>query len=1277
LSFLCPAVLIGWGVGGRLQVIENFRGFFLFLLLTPSGLSAQKVVIDGRLDDALWKGIEPSILRAEEIGISRIRGGEVRAVVAGRYLYLSAYLPEPDGRVVAQSIGVNPVWEGGEEARRMQYPQITFGAANGEDVVRFLLFVRNGGEWALQVGPFGAYSIAWRWTGEGEWYNGDPERSSRFLVASAMVKEAWSVEAAIPLVEIGSPAADDIRLKVERKRAERPNLPTESWVWPDDQPTGGVTLVADGDHDSPDPQFEPPSVGNTEPPIQVSYRKDIPALHTAWTDPKWRAAPVSRLLRNESAARDPQLPTEVKLIQDGNTLAVLARCIESDRDKKVWRDFGRCPEMAKCAHPGSTLVRPGSEERDDAIDQDDSFQVYLATSGSYYVQYAINRNGVILDAAGHQGNPRLSRPHTEWNSPVVGAAWNSGDAWFARLDIPLAYVARTLGQIKTSERTQVPANWRVLLMRNRPGRDGQPREVSVLPVTETRTPFCPARYRRLELVGSEPGEPERQVAKERGGNLGVVPDRVFSPEQRKQMNLSGMFDTYLYHRVLKMLEEEKSGWDKVETLSDWEHFRTVRLVALKRALGRFPEKCNLNTQIVSEYRGHGYRRQNIVFQSQPGLWVTANLYLPLEPQTQMPGIVIIHSLHAPKSQFELQDLGIIWARAGCAVLVMDQIGYGERISAYPWDESNVNSRFVTAEQLYLTGSSLMTWMVWDTMRGIDFFAERKDINQQAIIVLGAVAGGGDPAAVTAALDPRVAAVVPFNFGEAAPATARFLSSKNQWPLQLADPGLYDSDTIRVIRRAIADQFLQWFICASVAPRRFVYSFEVGWRVEDLPAWERYRKVYSLYNALGNLAEAHGFGPMPGPGECWNIGRPHRQSLDPTLERWFGIPMPFLDQTSGSNLEPEPDIDRQPTSELTVLTPEVSSKLGRKAEYQIAQQQGQSAVSAVRNKLEKMSMSDRRSWLKSMWADKLGEITPKADPHASMQWAKDIPNATVEGIGLEVEPELTLPMLLIRPHSRHGSRTPVIVALSEGGKELFLEKRKQEIEALITGGSAVCLPDVRATGELTPDGRRDPDSDESMKANTVLMMGETLLGERLRDLRSVMAYLKTRADIDSSRIGLWGDSFETANPPALLLNEMPQWQIGPQIQHHAEPLGGLLALLGALYQDEVRTIAVRGNLVSYSSILQSNFSYVPQDVIVPGILEVGDIPDIAAALAPSPMLLTGLVDGINRLVTQSELHEELQPVYEAYRTIASPADALRIHSGAESANFAEWFIKHNR
>ena len=110
---------------------------------------------------------------------------------------------------------------------------------------------------------------------------------------------------------------------------------------------------------------------------------------------------------------------------------------------------------------------------------------------------------------------------------------------------------------------------------------------------------------------------------------------------------------------------------------------------------------------------------------------------------------------------------------------------------------------------------------------------------------------------------------------------------------------------------------------------------------------------------------------------------------------------------------------------------------------------------------------------------------------------------------------------------------------------------------------MCLPDVRGTGETAPDFRRGTSSGEVSLAAAELMLGNTLLGARLKDLRSVLAYIESRPDVDRAHIALWGETLVPPNPARMLLDELPNWQIGPQTQQQAEPLGGLLALLGAL------------------------------------------------------------------------------------------------------------------
>jgi len=94
--------------------------------------------------------------------------------------------------------------------------------------------------------------------------------------------------------------------------------------------------------------------------------------------------------------------------------------------------------------------------------------------------------------------------------------------------------------------------------------------------------------------------------------------------------------------------------------------------ALAASIRRFPPRQPLDTRVIKEYRGDGYRRQDLFIIAARALGHCQSLFFPLDAKDGMPGIVIAHSLHAPKTKFELQ----VWhtlGRAGCAVLVMDQM----------------------------------------------------------------------------------------------------------------------------------------------------------------------------------------------------------------------------------------------------------------------------------------------------------------------------------------------------------------------------------------------------------------------------------------------------------------------------------------------------------------------------------------------------------------------------------------------------------------------------
>ena len=132
-----------------------------------------------------------------------------------------------------------------------------------------------------------------------------------------------------------------------------------------------------------------------------------------------------------------------------------------------------------------------ARENDGAVNQDDSFQVYLTTSGSSYAQLVVNPLGYLLDSSGMAGGQRLSRAR-EWDSGTLVSVRREAGAWKVRMKSRCSRRQKCLGKSKHPQHGS-PSD------ASRPGRDGEPRETGVLPVIQSETPLCPARYRRMSL----------------------------------------------------------------------------------------------------------------------------------------------------------------------------------------------------------------------------------------------------------------------------------------------------------------------------------------------------------------------------------------------------------------------------------------------------------------------------------------------------------------------------------------------------------------------------------------------------------------------------------------------------------------------------------------------------------------------------------------------------------------------------------------------------------
>ncbi len=751
-------------------------------------------------------------------------------------------------------------------------------------------------------------------------------------------------------------------------------------------------------------------------------------------------------------------------------------------------------------------------------------------------------------------------------------------------------------------------------------------------------------------------------------NTAEVPSKLIALKStvlnaEESATAAGMLQADLQTRVRTFAERDSAEFAKIQTSAEWEKFRDQRLAALKKSIGALalsPEILQSGApggagfEVTGTIAGDGYRVENLLIAGRPGLPITANLYAPAEAGTAMPGILVVSSHHNPKWQGELQDMGMLWARSGCVVIVIDNLGYGERGQQFYGGREDYRWRYHTGMQLYTAGENLMAWMAADQRRALDVLTSRAGVDPKRIVVMGSVAGGGDIAALLAATDSRVTCAIPFNTGGAG--THPAAAGQTEW----VDPiGGGDWDAVRCLRNKGRDGFTNWLIAAANAPRYTIYAREFEWQPAGDEGYARLGRVFGLFGAAEHLTAVHGFGDERIAGKphsaCNNIGPHQRKEIFPVLKNWLSMPLPTEFQ------------HRLSTQQLTCLTPEARTHWRVRPLNELLAEAGAQKLAAARAALAALPADKRKEQLRRIWAEKLGNVTPAVAPELKRSEVVSSDAFAAEKLLLVVEPGISIPSLLLKPKAAAAdAKLPVVLAVAQGGKDLFLCKRAQEVSDLLARNVAVCLVDVRGSGETSPGGDRYWYSSAVDTASVELMLGQTILGSKVRDLRSVLAYLRTRADIDAKRVAVWGESFAPVNAPTFV--DPPMKTDNSALQ--AEPLGATAALLLALYEDDVKAVIARGGLTGYASLFDGPACNIVSDMIVPEVLETGDLSTLAATLAPLPLKLEASVDGRNRLARQPRLDRDFTPAREAYK--AQP-DALTI-SPEVSDETADWMSK---
>jgi pimeloyl-ACP methyl ester carboxylesterase len=213
-------------------------------------------------------------------------------------------------------------------------------------------------------------------------------------------------------------------------------------------------------------------------------------------------------------------------------------------------------------------------------------------------------------------------------------------------------------------------------------------------------------------------------------------------------------------------------WEGIQTEADLLRLQNELRQKLLTMLGGLPtERTPLHPRVTGRIAMDGFHIEKLIFQSLPGVYVTALLYVP-DDSSDKEGVrkarhpaILVPAGHAENGKVHYQSLCQRLVRRGYVVISWDPVGQGERSQF--WDAKAGKSRYnricaehaVMGNLAYLAGTNLARWEIWDGLRAFDYLLTRPEVDPDRINITG-TSGGGFQAIHIAALEPRIKVAAP-------------------------------------------------------------------------------------------------------------------------------------------------------------------------------------------------------------------------------------------------------------------------------------------------------------------------------------------------------------------------------------------------------------------------------------------------------------------------------------------------------------------------------------
>lgn len=152
----------------------------------------------------------------------------------------------------------------------------------------------------------------------------------------------------------------------------------------------------------------------------------------------------------------------------------------------------------------------------------------------------------------------------------------------------------------------------------------------------------------------------------------------------------------------------------------------------------------------------GYRIERLIFQTRPGCFATATVYVP-KGTGPFPAVLCVHGHWAgARRDPVVQSRCIGLAKLGFLALTLDAWGAGERGTRIGTNEYHGG---LLGASLWPVGTPLHGLQLFDNVRALDYLQTRRDVDPKRIGCTGA-SGGGNQTTYLSAFDERIQCAVP-------------------------------------------------------------------------------------------------------------------------------------------------------------------------------------------------------------------------------------------------------------------------------------------------------------------------------------------------------------------------------------------------------------------------------------------------------------------------------------------------------------------------------------